>query len=96
MILFAVLNVELPTGVADLELPDGLTTLLSGSDESLFEVRNSTTLSGVSDPSSYFEGVDLEEVDISLLGWVCDCGKLLSMYVFIFCSDLIMISSILQ
>ena len=90
------LNVELPTGVADLELPSGLTTLLSVSDESLLEARNSTTLSGVSDPSSYFEGVDLEEVDISLLGLVCDCGKLLSTYVFLFCPDLIMISSSLQ
>ena len=72
------LSVELPTGVADLELPSGLTTLLNVSDDSLVEARNSTTISGVSDPSSYFEGEDVEEVEVSLLGLVCDCGRLLS------------------
>ena len=66
-----------------MELPSGLTTLLSASDDSIVEARNSTTLSGVShsDPSSYFEGEDLEEVDISLLGLLCNCGRLLSKYV---------------
>jgi hypothetical protein len=73
-----VLSVELPTGVADLELPSGLTTLLNVSDDSLVEARNSTRISGVSDPSSYFEGEDVEEVEVSLLGLVCDCGRLLS------------------
>ena len=37
-----VLSVELPTGVADLELPSGLTTVLSVSDVSFAEPRNLT------------------------------------------------------
>ena len=50
--LIAVLNVELPTGAADMELPSGLTTLLSCSDDSMSDARNSTTLSGSNpDPS---------------------------------------------
>ena len=73
-----VLSVELPTGVADLELPSGLTTVLSVSEMSFAEPRNSTMLSGVEDPHSYFEGEELEVVDVSLLGVVCDCGRLFS------------------
>ena len=78
LIFIIVLSVELPTGAADLELPSGLTTLLSCTDDSLSEARNSTTISGMShmDPSSYFEGDQLEEVEMSLVGLLCDCGKL--------------------
>ena len=72
------LCVELPTGVADLELPSVLTTVLSVSEMSFAEPRNSTMLSGVEDPHSYFEGEELEVVDVSLLGVVCDCGRLFS------------------
>ena len=72
------LSVELPSGVADLELPSGLTTLLSDSDLSSTEPRNSTAVSGSSDPRSYFEGEDMEEVDVTHLGVVCECGRLLS------------------
>ena len=77
------LNVELPSGLENLELPSGLTTLLSMSDESMVEARNSTAISGVShsDPSSYFEGLELEEVEVTMVGLVCDCGKLFSRYV---------------
>ena len=78
VIFIIVLSVEMPTGAADLELPSGLTTLLSCTDDSLSEARNSTTISGMShmDPSSYFEGDQLEEVEMSLVGLLCDCGKL--------------------
>ena len=69
------LSVELPTGVADVELPSGLTTLLDISDASLGEPRNSTS---AYDPSGHFDGLEVEEVEVSLLGSVCTCGKLLS------------------
>ena len=76
----AVLSVELPTGIADLELPSGLTTLLSVSDDSMLEARNSTTISGITnfDPSSYFEGAEIVGVDISLVGLLCNCGRIFS------------------
>ena len=70
------LNVELPTGAADMELPSGLTTLLSSSVDSILDARNSTTLAGSnSDPSSYFEGVEIIGVDLPLVGLLCDCGR---------------------
>ena len=73
------LSVELPSGVADMELPSGLTTLLSDSEvTSQEEPRNSTAITAATDPRSYFEGAEFEEVDLSCLGVVCDCGKLLS------------------
>ena len=55
---------DLPTGV-DLELPSGLTTLLSLSDDSVNEARNSTT---ISDPSGYFDSEEIEEVDLAQVG----------------------------
>ena len=70
---FLVLNVELPSGVVDLELPSGLTTLLSTSDDSIVGPRNSTA---VDDPAGHFEGIDVEEVPVSLVGILCTCGRL--------------------
>ena len=68
-----VLNVELPSGVVDLELPSGLTTLLSTSDDSIAGPRNSTA---VDDPAGHFDGMDVEEVPVSLVGILCTCGRL--------------------
>ena len=73
------LSVELPSGVADIELPSGLTTLLSVSDLSMEEPRNSTAVTQTqTDPRNYFDGEILEEIELSLLGVLCECGKLLS------------------
>ena len=69
-----VLSVDLPTGV-DLELPSGLTTLLSLSDDSVNEARNSTT---ISDPSGYFDSEEIEEIDLAQVGLLCKCGRLFS------------------
>ena len=74
----SVLSVELPSGLADIELPSGLTTLLSLSDLSMEEPRNSTAVTQTSDPRNYFDGEILEEIELSLLGVLCECGKLLS------------------
>ena len=77
--LIAVLNVKLPPGAADMDLPSGLTTLLSCSDDSMSDARNSTTLSGSNpDPSHYFEGAEVAGVDLALVGLLCECGRIFS------------------
>ena len=76
-----VLNVEVPTGAADLELPSGLTTMLSSieDEDSLLDARNSTTISlGSSDPSHFFEGGQVTCVDLALVGQSCECGRIFS------------------
>ena len=76
---YLVLNVEMPTGAADLELPSGLTTVLS-SEESFTEARNSTTLSHLEDPFSYFGGCKVEVIEASKAEILCTCGRLFSGY----------------
>ena len=72
------LSFELPTGRTDVELPSGLTTLLIVSDMPLSELRKSTTLVTSFDLKNYFEGEVIDTIDTSVLGIICDCGKLLS------------------
>ena len=59
---------DLPTGV-DLELPSGLTTLLSLSDDSVNEARNSTT---ISDPLAILTVKKLKK--LTWLKWDCSAN----------------------